>query len=215
MAHSPFCIPVAQVLRACGVEFEEREVPNWDRREVIELTAGAYYQVPLLQHDGHVVYESAPDTQDVPRYVSTTFAGGALFPDRLEGLQAIIIDFLENEVEARTFKLVDPSYLDSIEDTVARGMIVRHKERKFGRGCIEQWRSDAANIRSEADALLQRFEVTLQHTPFLFGDTPVYSDFLLFGILGNLTFRNYNRLNDSQRALAAWSERMRTLRLGE
>jgi glutathione S-transferase len=167
----------------------------------------------VLVHDGRPIFESRSDSQDVARYVDTTFAGGALFPERLDGMQAIVIDFLENEVEARTFKLVDPHYLDGIDDVVARTMVVRHKERKFGRGCMEQWRRDTPMLRAEADALLERFEITLRHSSFVFGDAPVFTDFLLFGIIGNLTFRGFNHLADGQHALAAWNERMRALRL--
>jgi glutathione S-transferase len=89
---------------------------------------------------------------------------------------------------------------------------MRHKERRFGRGCVEQWRGDAAMIRAEADRLLGRFEITLQHSPFLFGDAPVYSDFSLFGIIGNLTFRGYNALNAQQPALARWREALAAFR---
>ena len=213
MAHSPFCIPITQMLYASGVQFEKREVPNWDRSDVIRVTGGTYYQVPVLVHDGRAIFESRSDSQDVARYVDRTFAGGVLFPKRLDGMQAIVCDFLENDVEGRTFKLVDPHYIDSIEDVVARTMVVRHKERKFGRGCVEQWRSDAAALRAEADDLLERFEITLRHSPFIFGEAPVYVDFLLFGIIGNLTFRGFNRLGEGQGALAAWNERMRGLRL--
>ena len=212
MAHSPFCIPIAQAMTACGVGFERREVPNWDRGELLRLTGGAYYSVPLLQHDGRIVYETGADSQDVARYVDATFARGALFPPALDGLQAIVIDFLENEVEARTFKLADIHYVPSIADLAGRGMTVRHKERKFGRGCIEQWQHDAAAIRAEADKLLGRFETTLLHSPFLFGDAPVYSDFLLFGIIGNLTYRGWNELSAAQPALKTWCGVMRAHR---
>lgn len=213
MTHSPFCIPIAQALRACGVDFESHIVPNWDRSEILRLTGGAYYQVPVLVHDERVICETSSSSQDVPRYVDATFAGGRLFPVRLEGLQAIVIDFIESEVEDRTFKLVDPHWLQTIDDVAARGMVIRHKERKYGRGCVEQWRHAAAEIRVEADRLLARFESTLRHSPFLFGDAPVYADFLLLGILGNLTYRNFNQLSTEQAALAAWAEKMKTFRL--
>ncbi len=212
MAHSPFCIPIAQALRACGVDFGSHVIPNWDRSEILRLTGGAYYQVPVLVHDGRVIFESTGGSQDVPRYVDATFAGGRLFPARLDGMQALVIDFIESEVEDRTFKLVDPHWLQTIDDVAARGMVIRHKERKYGRGCVEQWQRDAAEIRAEADRLLERFEITLRHSPFLFGDAPVYADFLLFGILGNLTFRDYNRLGREQTALTAWVETMRAMR---
>jgi glutathione S-transferase len=208
MAHSPYCIPISAALRACGVEFTTREIPNWDRSELLRLTDGAYYQVPLLVHDGRLVYESGADTLDVARYVDANFAEGRLFPPHLEGLQTIVVEHIENEVEARTFKLADIHYVPGIAEVVHRGMVVRHKERRFGRGCLAQWAANAAQLRAEADALLARFETTLHHSPFLFGDTPVYADFALFGVIGNLTFRDWNRLSADQSALADWSARL-------
>jgi glutathione S-transferase len=208
MAHSPYCIPITAALRACGVEFSTRQIPNWDRSELLRLTDGAYYQVPGLDHDGHLVFESGAETLDVARYVDANFADGRLFPAALEGLQAIVVGHIENEIEGHTFKLADLHYVPAIADVAQRGMVIRHKERRFGRGCLTQWKADAARIRAEVDALLARFETTLRHTPFVFGDTPVYTDFALFGILGNLTFNGWNELGPDQSALTKWRERL-------
>src|SRR5687767_13390621 len=71
MEYSPFCIPITAALRASGAEFETREIPNWDRTELLRLTNGAYYQVPVLVHDGHVVTESSAESEDIARYVDT------------------------------------------------------------------------------------------------------------------------------------------------
>jgi len=215
LRHSPFCIPIAQMLRAAGVDFEAREIPNWDRSELLRLTNGAYYAVPLLQHGEQLVYESGSDTQDVAQYVDRTWCGGRLFPEAIEAAHQCVIEFLENEVEARTFKLVDIHWIPAIADVAHRGMVVRHKERKFGRGCVDAWRRDAAAIRAELDRLLVRFERTLRHQRFLFGDAPVYADFLLFGVLGNLTFNGWNVLSPEQGAIAAWRERLAAWRLAQ
>lgn len=212
LPYSPFCIPIAQALRACGVAFESREVPNWDRTELLRLTGGDYYQVPVMVHDGRVVVESTPESEDIARYVDRTFAGGRLFPGALEGLQAIVIDFLSDDVEFQTFRLLDPHILDTITDPVARGLFIRHKERKFGRGCVEKWRQEAGSIRAEADRLLDRFEITLRHTPFIFGDAPVYCDFLLLGMIGNMTWGGWNSLGEEQTALREWSARLQQFR---
>jgi glutathione S-transferase len=209
MAHSPFCIPITQALTCLGREFETREVPNWDRSEIIRLTDGDYYQVPVLVDGERLVYESRPDSQDVARYVDTVYAGGRLFPDEVEGPQQCVIEFLENEVEARGFKLADIHYVPAIEDLVARTMTIRHKERRFGRGCLDQWRAQASAIRYELDALLARFEATLRKQAFLFGDVPVYSDFLLYGVIGNFTFNGWNSLNAEQHGLVEWQGRLR------
>ena len=208
LAHSPFCIPIAQALRAAGIAYESREVPNWDRGELLRLTKGAYYAVPVLQHGKRVVFESGTDTQDVAHYVDDTWFGGRLFPEAIDAPHACTIEFLENEVEARTFKLVDIHWIPAIKDIVHRGMVIRHKERRFGRGCVDAWRRDAKKIRAELDQLLVRFETTLQHRAFLVGDAPVYADFLLFGMIGNLTFKGWNKLSAKQRAIAAWRERL-------
>jgi len=208
MEYSPFCIPITAALRACGVDFETREIPNWDRTELLRLTNGAYYQVPVLGHDGRVITESSAESEDIARYVDQHFAGGRLFPARLDGLQQIVIEFLSDDVEFHTFRLLDPFTCDRITDPVARGLFLRHKERKFGRGCVEQWRREAASIRAQADRLLERFEITLRHSLFIFGDMPVYSDFLLYGILGNLTYGGHHTLNERQTALAEWRTRL-------
>jgi glutathione S-transferase len=208
MAHSPFCIPIAQMLRAAGVSFRSCAVPNWDRGEILRLTKGAYYSVPVLQHGRRVIFESGTDTQDVAHFVDDRWFGGRLFPAAIEAPHACTIEFLENEVEVRTFKLVDIHWIPTVKDLVHRGMVIRHKERKFGRGCVDAWRRAAKKLRAELDQLLIRFETTLRHQPFLFGDAPVYADFLLFGVLGNLTFKGWNRLSPKQRAIATWQKRL-------
>lgn len=192
--------------------FEVRNVSNADRREIIEASGGAYYQVPLLVHDGRVVYEPTADSLDIARYVDRTFAGGRLFPADREGWQQITIRYIENDVEGVTFRLVDPSYVQSIADPVERVMTVRHKERKFGRGCVERWTQERESLAAETEALLAPFDATLRHRPFLFGDAPVYADFALYGVLGNLTYRAINSLPASQLFLADWFGRMKAFR---
>lgn len=67
-------------------------------------------------------------------------------------------------------------------------------------------------LRAEADRLLARFEAMLGRTLFLLGDTPVYADFSLYGILGNLSYKGYNRLSPGQRALQTWCQRLAEFR---
>lgn len=201
MPHSPYAIPIRQALTACGVAFDLRDVPNHDRSEIIRLTGGAYYQVPLLVHDGRAIYESSGDSLDVAHYVDTIWGRGRLFPEQYAAANLALTEWIEDAVEARTFKLADIRYLPQMEDVVARTMVVRHKERRFGRGCIEQWTRDADAIRAELDRLLARCETTLRHYPFLLGPAPVYADFALFGVLGNLCHHGWNQLAPAQTGL--------------
>ena len=179
-----------------------------DRRRLIEVTGGAYYAVPVLLNGDDVVYESGGDSQDVARFVDREFTG-RLFPAEHEGMQAILLPYLENEVEESAFKMTDVVRLPLIEDVVERTMIIRHKERKFGAGCVDEWRRDAVQLRAMVDEHLGRFDSILRSRDFVLGGAPVYVDFLLFGVIGNYTYEGGNPLNPRHDALAEWVERMR------
>lgn len=209
LPHSPFCLAIKRSLGALRVPVATEDVPNWDRRKVIELTRGAYYQVPVLAHDGRVVFESGPDTNDVARYVDSMFAGGRLFPADHEGLQDILLRHLDDEVEGATFRACDAFYVDSISDVVNRTVVLRHKERKFGRGCIAQWKSQIDGIRAGAALHLARFDSMLRRKPWLLGARPVYADFLLYGITANYTWNDWNELPAELEALRAWFEKIK------
>jgi hypothetical protein len=90
-----------------------------------------------------------------------------------------------------------------------------HKERKFGVGCIDHWAREPENLIRQAVHPLFPFEQVLaQGAPFLFGTLPVYTDFLLFGILENFTFHEANKLPKDLTAIGAWRERLGGFRYG-
>lgn len=212
LEHSPYCIPITAALRALGVKFRAVQVSYGDRTPLFRLTQGAYHQVPVLVDGKEVVYESASDTLDVARFVDGRWAGGRLFPAEVEGVQRIIVPHLENEVEGVTFRLVDPGFYDTLTDDRERMFMLRFKERKFGRGCIEAWRKQAPQLRAQAEALLTPYDLMLQQRPFLLGNSPVYVDYALLGIVGNLTNRGINKLPPKLKALRSWRERVEAYR---
>lgn len=210
MLHSPYCIPITMILRSAGQEYESIRVPNWDRSQVIELTDGKYYQVPVLVHDERVVYEESDSSLTVAHYVDAQFMAGALFPDRISGTHEVLIQHLEDELEGLSFKLCDIHYIDEIEDLNERTSVRRHKERKFGRGCIEDWRGNAATLRSELMSGLNKFRGSLTKNAFLFGDRPVYADYALAGVIGNFTHPVANDLDPDQDWLREWLKRLQS-----
>ncbi|HUF80017.1 MAG TPA: hypothetical protein VMN03_02695, partial [Burkholderiales bacterium] len=77
-------------------------------------------------------------------------------------------------------------------------MVVRHKERKFGRGCVESWRAQRADLRAAARSQFAKLDAMLAGSgrPWLVGEAPIYTDFLAFGILGNYLYRAINPFPD-------------------
>src|SRR5260370_36909066 len=89
LAYSPYCIPITQALSAVGQEFETREVPNWERGEILKLTSGSYYQGPVIQFEDRIVSESGTDTRDVARFVDEEFGQNKVFAKKFYGLQHV------------------------------------------------------------------------------------------------------------------------------
>jgi glutathione S-transferase len=114
------------------------------------------------------------------------------------------VPHIENTVEIPAFKLTDVHYVPAIADPVERGMVIRHKERRFGRGCLGQWAADRESLLAETVRLLRPFERMAAQQPFLLGAAPVYTDFALFGILANLTFNQWNPFPPDLPALERW-----------
>jgi glutathione S-transferase len=209
LAHSPFCIPVKRILEAWSIPFETRQVSAWDRRALIELTGGAYYQVPVLEYGDRIVHETADDLLSVAHFLDEEFCNGALFPDDCAGLQELVIEHIETTLEGKGFKLSDPRILDEIEDLGERIMVARHKERGFGPGCVNRWREGATALAREFESALEPYERRLGHLPFLFGERPVYADFALFGVVGNAEFGGHYQLPPTFQNLLRWQSAMK------
>jgi glutathione S-transferase len=212
MPHSPYCIPITQALIACGVDFLTVDVTPHTREEVIAASGGKFYQVPLLTDGGKTIGESSGASLDVAHYVDREYARNRLFPKPLEAANLCLTRFIENEMEGAGFKLADPFYIATFKDSLARTLMIRHKERAFGRGCIDAWKRDRKVLAARFDELLGDFETTLRHSPFLLGEAPVFADFALYGVIGNATWNGWNKLSPKRTALAAWRTRLAAFR---
>lgn len=213
---SPFCIAIRCLLESAGATFSILDPDLWDRRPVIALTGGAYHSIPVLvdaeRSPAVVVYESRDDAQDVARYVDARFRLG-VFPETLGGLQEILVQYIEGPAEDTGFRLNDAYFLPALPDVVERTMYIRHKERKFGRGCVEAWRREAPALRERMEEVLAPLDAMLSRSPWLLGERPVYADYALYGVLGNLTFTGDNRLPEGLTNLARWHAALPGVRL--
>jgi glutathione S-transferase len=208
---SPYCIVQRRILEYSGVRFKIINVPNGDRSLVWRVTRQRYYQVPVLRDGKNVIFETDEHSQVIAKYLDDKLQLG-LFPRELEGLQSILWRYLENDVESTGFKLNDIYWAEFVQPS-DRLPFLRHKERKFGRGCIEQWRQQKQPMLEEFTRLLLPLEEMLFHKTFLLEDQPRFVDFDLFGMLGNFLYSGHNKLPSDHTRLREWHSRMATLRL--
>jgi len=203
---SPFCIVQRRILEFSGTRFKITNIPNGDRSLVWRLSKQRYYGVPIIRDGKSVIFEMGDDSQVIAKYLDSKLQLG-LFPWELEGVQSILWRYVENEVEGVAFKLND-IYWQEMVSGPDRVRFLRHKERKFGRGCIENWRAQQKSLLAQLAQLLIPFEEMLMHKSFLLGERPRFVDFDLYGILGNYLYSGHYRLPAAHTRLKNWHRRM-------
>ena len=209
---SPFCIVQRRILEFAGAKFKITNLPQTGDRSLIwKLTGEKYYAVPILRDGRKVIFETGDDTQDIGRYLDRKFKLG-LFPAPVEGLQTILCRHVEHEVEAVGFKLND-IYFKEFVTKADQVSFIRHKERKFGCGCIDQWRAQQKELLRQMEQKLLPFEQMLAHAKFLLGERPRFVDFNLFGILENFLYSGHYTLSKSLPHLRDWHRRMKAVQI--
>jgi glutathione S-transferase len=207
---SPFCIVQRRILEFSGAPFKTTNIPAGDRSLVWRLTRQRYYSVPIVKDGSKVIFETGGDSQVIGKYLDYKFKLG-LFPIELEGLQSIVWSRIENEIEELTFKLNDAYWQENISAD-QRLTFQRHKERKFGLGCLDQWRRDQKSLVAELTRRLLPFDEMLIGHPFLLGAQPRFIDFDLYGMLGNFLYSGHYRLPAAHARLRQWYRRMDKLK---
>ncbi|MCB1122193.1 MAG: glutathione S-transferase C-terminal domain-containing protein, partial [Verrucomicrobiae bacterium] len=57
------------------------------------------------------------------------------------------------------------------------------------------------------------FKGSLESNPFLFGEAPVYADYALYGVIGNVHYIPANRRMEGREWLEHWMDRLKQYRL--
>src|ERR1035441_7833589 len=208
---SPFCIVQRRILEFAGARFKITNIPNGDRSLVWRLTRQRYYAVPIIRDGKSVIFEVNDDSQVIAKYLDTKLQLG-LFPWELEGVQSLIWRYIENEVENVGFKL-DDIYWRKVVPVPDQLAFLRHKERKFGRGCLDQWRTQQKELLAQLEQRLVPFEEMLLTRPFLLDQRPRFVDFDLYGILGNFLYSGQYRLPAAHTRLQKWYKQMARVKL--
>lgn len=211
LPYSPYCIVIRRLLEASGVRFKIVNLPPGDRSLVWRLTRERYYAVPVVQDGRQILFEVDEQSQVIAKYLDQKLGLG-LFPADWAGVQSLLWRHFESEIEGVGFKLNDIHWREFIKRRDHLPFI-RHKERRFGRGCLDQWRVQQPQLLADFARLLVPCEQMLVGKPFLLGERPLFVDFDLFGMLGNFLFTGHYELPPAHARLVEWYGRMSRLKL--
>jgi glutathione S-transferase len=208
---SPFCLVQRRILEFSGVPFKITNLKlTGDRSLIWKLTKERYYGVPIIRDGRTVVFEVAEDSQVIAKYLDEKMELG-LFPAELRGVQDLLWRYIENDIEGIGFKLND-IYFKEFVVKADRVSFIRHKERKFGAGCLDQWRAQQKTLLKKLEANLVPFEQMLLHRPFLLGERPHFVDFDLFGMLENFLYTGHYKLPARHKQIQQWHQRMKSVK---
>lgn len=211
---SPFCLVQRHILDFSGVRFKVHNLKQThDRSLVWKLTKERYYGVPIIRDGRSVIFETDENSQVIGKYLDQKLQLG-LFPAELEGEQSILWRYIENEIEGLTFKLNDVYFREFVarEDQLP---FIRHKERKFGRGCLEEWRALQKAMQIQLAERLLPFEEMLTYRPFLLGNRPRFLDFNLLGMLENFLYTGHYQIPVNRPQISKWRRRMASAKLSQ
>jgi len=208
---SPFCLVQRRILEFSGTPFKITNIPNQDRSLVWKLTRQRYYGVPILRDGKNVIFEVSDESQVIAKYLDEEFELG-LFPNKWCDVQSILWRDIENEIEGAAFRLNDIYWRENVP-VKEQLQFLRFKERKFGRGCIDQWRKDQKSWLKLLEERLLPFEMMLTHLPFILDERPRFVDFDLFGMLENFLYSGHYDLPKRHKQIQKWHRRMARLKI--
>jgi glutathione S-transferase len=207
---SPFCIVQRRILEFAGAPFKITNIPSQDRSLVWKLTRQRYYGVPTLKDGKNVIFEINEDSQVIAKYIDEELELG-LFPSQWRGVQSVLWRFIESEIEGPCFRLNDIYWKENVSSS-EQLQFLRYKERKFGRGCIDQWRKEQKIWLKRLEDRLIPFEIILSHQQFLLDDQPHFVDFDLFGMLENFLYSGHYKLPVRHKQIQHWHRRMKIIK---
>ena len=203
-SYSPYVRKVQLLLDLAGHQYERIEVPYGDRTELVQVTGG-YLQVPVLvTHAGQVIC----DSRDICEHVLVGEVAAQLVPSPYQGAIWAYADFVDNVLEDLLFRIATPELADKKATPGERALFIYIKERKFGPGCVDQWREQRTVLVARARRLLAPTLQTLAQTPFLFGERPSLADAALYGNLAMLEGADARHLSLFSDELEAYMRRL-------
>ena len=203
---SPFCIVQRRILEFARARFQLVDVPSGERSLVWKITRQRYYQVPVLKDGKTVVFETDEDSQVIAKFLDNQLQLG-LFPSEWAGIQRVLWRYIENEIQGCTFRLNDIHWQENVPKA-DRLAYLRHKERKFGCGCFDQWRTQQRGMLDALATALIPFDQMLATKDFLLDGQPRFVDFDLCGMLSNFLYSGHYSLPKAHTQLRRWHERM-------
>lgn len=173
---SPFCWRARMALAHKGLDHEARPVRFTDIPGILD---GAHKTVPIIEDGGNIVRESF----DIALYLERTYPDRpTLFGGDAGIAAARFFDaWVGTTVNAGLIRLVLMDIHDCLEEG-DQAYFRESREKRFA-GALESVQEGREDRLDAFRASLVPVRIALKRLPFLGGEGPLYTDFILFGSL--------------------------------
>src|SRR5450755_2759657 len=173
---SPYCWRTKMALTHKGLEFET--IP-WRFTDKDQIAFSGSERVPVIVDGDQVV----ADSWKIATYLEDTYRERpSLFGGVHSRATALFVnswaDAVLNPILARLLVMGILEHLDPGD----RAYFRESREKRFG-STLEEFSADVEGNTKALRATLEPLRLTLASQPFLGGDTPLYSDYIVFGSL--------------------------------
>lgn len=202
--YSNYSRKTQMVLDLLGLGYQLVDVPYGDRTELVAVSGG-YVQVPVLVDDAGKV---TVDSRAICALLLTGERAERLVPSPWQGPIWAYNDWADGPLEDVTFRLGSPGVRRRFARPADAAMFTFIKERKFGRGCVEDWEHAAGELVARIRTMLAPTLQTLRQRAFIFGDNPTLADAALYGQCAMLRYADPVMPAALAPALGEWMERL-------
>ncbi len=176
--YSPYARKVQRLLELARIPHEVVDVPYGNREELARITGG-YIYVPVLElPDGRAITESRRICEHL---LEDPRARGFVPEGQEAAVWAYCDGFVEGPLEDVLFRIVCPAVRDAWPTQWERALYTLVKERRYGAGCIDDWRAQQGALIERGRALLEPTRQSLERHPWVLGETLTLADIALYG----------------------------------
>jgi len=200
---SPFTEKVRRALTYKHLKWHPIDCHYEDKTNLLAVTKGAWKQVPVLEWDGEVVYNSA----DIIRWLDRKVPANRVIPDDARGLIEIVDHWADNTFFTPVLFLTIPDLLDSVPDPKLKA----NREKLIGM-TTAQMRERHPALKKQLAGYLQTIDDQLAGKDFFLGKGFTMADACLYHPLFFLALNpsNFSLVKDFGN-VSQWYERIRDL----
>ncbi len=197
---SPYCWRAKMALAHKGLDFEARAVPFTGIPGILD---GSHKTVPVLDDDGQVV----SDSFRIALYLERAY------PDRPslfggpggEGAARFLEQWTNMTVNAGAITMIVADIHDRLS-SADQAYFRQSREARFGRR-LEEVQAGRSDRLADLRKALAPARKTLEMQPFLGGEAPLFTDYILFGSLQWVRVSSPFALIEEGDPLGVWFER--------